>query len=235
MKRSLAIPVLVSLAGALLAGCTLIGDPGPPTTESRTISDDVTGVELRTSGDVTITTGREAALSITAGSNVIDLLTSDVQSGVLVLATRGIVANLGQVDYEIALPAVEELTVSGSGAITVKEIDGTRLEITVSGSGAVRADGIGTTSVDATVSGSGSVELAGKTEALRVVVSGSGRVAGYDLAALDAEVTVSGSGRAEVDAAQSLDARVSGSGEIRYTGSAAVKSEVSGSGDVSPR
>ena len=236
MRRPQLVPlVLAAAVAATAAGCSLVGDPGPPTTQSRTIEDTVTGVELHTSGDVVITTGREAALSITAGSNVIDSLTSGVQGDVLVLGTRGVVGNLGQVDYELALPSVEELTVSGSGTITVKEIDGARLEVTVSGSGAVRADGVNVTDVGATVSGSGSVEIAGKAETLRAVVSGSGRIAGYGLAALDAEVEVSGSGRAEVDAEQSLDARVSGSGEIRYTGSAAVKSQVSGSGSVSPR
>lgn len=46
-------------------------------------------MSLQTSGDLTITTGGEPALTMTAGQDVIDRLTSEVRDGVLVTRTPG--------------------------------------------------------------------------------------------------------------------------------------------------
>src|SRR5690625_6542102 len=51
---------------------------GPSTTQEREI-ETVSVVELDTSGELNVVTGDHAALTVTAGENVIDRLTSEVE------------------------------------------------------------------------------------------------------------------------------------------------------------
>ena len=232
--RTLVGALIVSMIGGLIVGCG-VGDPGEPTSQTRTV-DGATAVDLRSSGTVTVTIGDEPELVITAGENVIDRLTSDVVDGVLVLGASGPwFGTLGPVTYDLTIPSLEAVTVSGSGDVVVGRLDAGSLALEISGSGEIVAKTLAAETVSAVISGSGTIGLAGKSARQDVEISGSGRHEAADLVSADVDVLVSGSGSADVTATDSLNVSVSGSGSVTYGGNPSVTSRISGSGSVTPR
>lgn len=199
-------------AVALLVGACTLGS-GTSATEIR----DVAGFEevvLATTGEVVVEVTGTESLEIEAETNLLPLLTSEVQDGRLELGATG--------SFTAREPIVYRLTAQRLTAVTVR------------GSGTVRASGVQASTFAATVRGSGLVEASGDVESLAVVVDGSGEVRGGGLRATSAEVLLTGSGEVGLDVVDRLDARVDGSGRVRYLGDPVVVAEVDGSGDVGP-
>jgi Putative auto-transporter adhesin, head GIN domain len=171
-------------------------------------------VELAGTNNVVVRVGEEQSVVVKADDNLLDRVTTEVQSGKLVIAnTPGSFTTRSPMSVELEVPTLDALTLTGSGNIIVTGIDAERLEVTLPGSG--------------TLTGSGSATL------LDVKVDGSGTVQFTGLAANDVRAAVSGSGSIFVTATESLDASVSGSGAILYTGNPErVTRSVTGSGAI---
>lgn len=227
---------MLLLATLAVAGCgTFAGgaDPGRPRSEDRPIVD-ASAVELATSGELVLTTGDAASLRITAGENVLDHLTSDVSDERLVLGTDGSTVDLGEVRYELVLPEVRAVELSGSGSVQVSAPSALG-EIVLSGSGRIGVDGLGGEELTVELSGSGEITVDGEVTRQIVDIDGSGTYDGSGLSSEDAEVRIGGSGTADVTVDGGLRAVVEGSGTITYAGDAVVDSEIDGSGTVTPR
>ncbi|MCL3862451.1 GIN domain-containing protein [Actinotalea sp. K2] len=241
-QRPLRPLLTVTMTGALalvLAGCGALSygsssvDVGPSTTEEREISD-VTGVELATSGTVTIEHGDGPALTVTAGEKVLPHLTSEVRDGVLVLGTTGGSrwGIRGPISYHLVLEELDAISIRGSGDVHADAASGDGLAVTVSGSGDARVQDVAVDDVAVEISGSGDVELAGVARRQQISISGSGRYAGGGVSSDHALVAVRGSGGVAVDVTGTLDVVISGSGSVTHTGGAQVTSTVVGSGSV---
>src|SRR3954452_7505406 len=144
MRRTLLSLVPALAAGLALVGCVPNGnaDPGAQTTQDRAVSA-VSAVELRTSGDLTLSTGDAPSLRISAGRNVIDHLSSEVGDDRLTLATDGTPLDLGRVRYELVLPAARHLEVAGSGDARAASPSALG-DVVLSGSGDLRIEGLTT-------------------------------------------------------------------------------------------
>jgi hypothetical protein len=211
MRRS---PLL--LVALVLAGCGAFGgaDPGAQRTEERQI-EDATEVDLATSGTLAVAMGDSPSLEVTAGENVLEHLTTEVRDGRLVLDDDGSSRITGDIRYELVLPAVDGLTLSGSGEIGMEGLNAEALTVDLSGSGTVTVDG--------------------EVTRQSVSIDGSGSYDARDLDCDEASVTVSGSGTADVTVADTLEAVVEGSGTITYAGDPALDSRIDGSGEVARR
>lgn len=229
-------PAAVALGALLLTltGCGSVAI-GASRTEERPV-EDVTAVDLQTSGTLVVEHGDEPSLTVTAGRNVLAQLTSEVRDGVLVLDhdDRPGWSRTGDVEYRLVVDRLDTVRLAGSGDVRVGDglADGDELEILLEGSGDVLVDGVDVDDVVVSVQGSGRVELAGTAGRQRVTLDGSG---GYDAASLrteEAALAVEGSGDASVHVTGTLDAAVSGSGSVTHTGGARVTSDVDGSGSV---
>jgi len=220
--------LLTVLVGLVIAGCATAG--GAPETQNRAVGA-VSAVDLATGGQLVVTGGASPSLRITADSEVIDHLTSEVHGDRLTLAADGSVHDLGPVRYDLVLPSVHAVQLSGSGSVHVTGPNALR-QVLLPGSGIVRVDGLSTEELTADLSGSGQVTVAGSTTRQRISIGGSGRYSADGLASSDAAVTISGSGSAQVTASRTLTATITGSGTITLTGGAAVTSTVTGSGSV---
>ena len=136
-----------------------MGYTGPSTTQEREI-ETVSVVELDTSGELNVVTGDHAALTVTAGENVIDRLTSEVEDEVLHLGLEGEpLAWGGDIRYELSVPTLDAISVLGSGTATVDFTGAAGPIILVKGSGSVHAEGIAADSASITVDGSGSIAI----------------------------------------------------------------------------
>ena len=138
-----------------------------------------------------IRVGEKQSVVVRADNNLLNRVTTEVQSGKLVIATPGSFTTNSPMSVEVAVPTLTVLTLSGSGNIVVGSIAAESLEVTLPGSGTLTGSGTATR-LDVTVGGSGTVQFT-------------------RLVANDVKALVSGSGSIFVTATTSLDASVSGS------------------------
>ena len=232
-RRPITLVLVPALVGLLaLAGCGALADAGPQTTTRRTI-DDVAAVDLQTSGDLTVTIGETPGLTITAGANQLDYLTSEVNNGTLLLDSRANMPSGGTVSYALVVPSLTSVEISGSGSATGDGVLRGDATVTVSGSGDVNLTGLQVPSVAVALSGSGKATLAGSADTQQIDISGSGGYIGKELSAGDTGIEVTGSGNASVTVSGRLAVSISGSGDVTYFGSPTqVEKSVSGSGSV---
>jgi hypothetical protein len=210
-----------------------VNGSGDLITEARDVGS-FTELEVSGSFDVFVTCGEEQKIEITIDDNLMDLITTDIRRGRLVIkCEESISAHRRRSKIEISVPELTAVALSGSGDVTVNGMKGGEVELTVSGSGMIKAREVKAESLTATISGSGELEAAGKTGDLSVRVSGSGDVDLSDLIADDADVRISGSGDVELYAEGSFSGSVTGSGDIRIHGNPKMyKQKVNGSGDI---
>jgi len=230
MKRA-----TVVAAGAILllaAGCGQARDAGPATSAQRAVSG-VHAVALETSGDLVINVGDEQRLTIDAGANVIDGLTSDVVDGTLVLGGKSGAWFGGPIRYTLTVAGLDRIELAGSGNVTGAGVLAGEAALLVSGSGSATVSDVRLTGLTADLSGSGGATVTGSATTSTVTVSGSGDFDGSGLASEQATVEVSGSGQARVDVSGTLAATVTGSGDVVYTGQPdSVQRDRSGSGQI---
>jgi len=186
---------------------------GVSATQSREVAA-FQSIDLAGSNNVVIRVGERQSVVVKADDNLLDRVTTEVQSGRLVIAnTPGSFTTKSPMRVEIDVPALDALTLSGSGNIVVSGVEAKRLAVSLPGSGTLAGNGTATR-LDVTVGGSGMVQLT------RLVAS-------------DVRADVSGSGSIFVTATKRLDASVSGSGAILYAGSPPnVTRNITGSGAI---
>lgn len=171
---------------------------GVAASETRVV-DPFGSVELAGSNNVVVRVGEQQSVVVRADDNLLDRVTTEVQSGKLVVGnTPGRFSTKSPMSVEVSVPTLSALTLSGSGNIVV--------------------DGLEAESLTATLLGSGTMTASGTATRLGVTVSGSGMVQFGRLVASDVQAVVSGSGTVFVTATESLDASVPGAGTIVYAG-----------------
>ena len=164
---------------------------------------------------VTIEVGRPTSVIVTAEDNLIQLVRTEVADETLQIGIEQ-----GGIDFR---PTLERRV-----AITVPALDG----ITVAGSGQVEIQGRTAGEFAVSVAGRGGVHAIGRAAELRVSVKGRGGAHLYDLATEEADVKVAGTGMVQVAARTHLRAAVSGGGQVRFRGAPATSIDVRGSGSV---
>lgn len=219
---ALAIGLFVGGTVGLLVGSDVFDDSSSATgvegsgvaaTETRDLPP-FSSVELAGSNIVTIGVGEQQSVVVRADSNLVDRVTTTVQDGSLVIGNiPGSYTTRSPMSVTISVPSLDALTLTGSGVVTVTEIEASSLSVRLPGSGVLRAGGTATE--------------------LDVILGGSGDAQLEQLIAGDVRAEVSGSGRIVLTATKSLDASVSGSGAIMYGGSPQeVTKSITGSGAI---
>jgi hypothetical protein len=211
----IAILLLAEQWGSEWSATTAVPGSGVAATDSRTVPP-FTAVDLAGSNHVTIHVGEKQAVVVEADDNLIDLVTTEVRSGTLVLGTNGSFTTKHPMTVEVTVPTLDAVLLSGSGVVTVEGVGAEQLTVRVPGSGLLR--------------------VSGTAERLDVSLSGSGDVQLQDLVARDVVATLSGSGRLQVHATGSLDASLPGTGVIVYAGDPGnVTRNVTGTGAITKR
>ncbi|WEF35379.1 head GIN domain-containing protein [Pseudoduganella chitinolytica] len=234
-----AIALLVPLAapqasplGWLIGGDKVQGS-GKVVNETRQVGR-FHGVELALAGNVEVRTGSDGPITIEADDNVLPLVETVVENGVLHIRATKKKLQLDTRRLKVVVPAreIDSLGVAGSGSIVADKLRGARLALELAGSGTIDATAIEVKAVSIDLAGSGNLRAAGNAETLEVSVAGSGNADAARLAARQVEADVAGSGHATVTARQSLAASVAGSGTVSYYGDPQVSRSIAGSGTV---
>lgn len=229
---------LLILGAILIVSCsTILGVRGNGNIRSETRDVGAfDAIDLSGEGHVIIEISNETSLVVDAEENLLPLLTSRVENGVLELDNTESVDPTEEIVYKVSMPLVTSLDLSGSGRIDAPDVSGEAIAIDVSGSGAVYLENGNLDQVAADISGSGYVEISGGATSLDVVISGSGSVDAGELSVTRSSVDVSGSGSVVVNVSDIMDIDVSGSGSVEYFGNPqTINSSVSGSGSIEAR
>jgi hypothetical protein len=209
-----ALVVIVAAAGVLALALNVAreGGLGVAATQTRAVPP-FSRIDLAGSNVVRVHAGAARSIIVHGDANLIDRITTRVAAGTLTIDQDGSFDTKHPMHVDVRVPALDALTLSGSGVIAVDGIDAARFTVALPGSGVIRASGTAER-VDVTLGGSGDVQL-------------------DRLSARDAHATVRGSGRIVVTASRGLDAAIPGSGTIMYGGHPPrVTSSVTGSGAV---
>ncbi len=183
--------------------------------------------------DVHITQGDEYQVSLTAESNILPYIETDVYGNTLRIHIRGIhnVNNHLPMEVFITTPYLEGIKQSGSGLVTTDYFEADDFDVALSGSGSIET-AIDASNVKAAISGSGRLMLSGISDDATFIISGSGKIDADALSLDYCKATISGSGNMWINVERFMEATISGSGSIYYSGNPAIEKHISGSGNV---
>ncbi len=190
-----------------------------------------TGVVSTGSGNVNITPGVQKLVATTS-QNIMDILELEVKNEILYIGFKESVRDLKELTFDINIPSVHHLGMTGSGKMKVKGFDQQpSLTMKLSGSGSIHADN-GANEMEVKLSGSGGLFVNGNASSGEFKVTGSGTIHAKDLKIQNVQASITGSGGIDIACQGSLDANITGSGSIDVYGSPILKSRVTGSGRV---
>lgn len=204
----------VVLMLALSACAPVFGTQGSgvESTETRTV-ERFERIRIAGSGDAIIHVGEPQRVTIRCDDNLMKHVRTRVVDGTLELGMeRGSYRFQKDLRFEIWVPALNGVSIAGSGDLDISGIDAE--------------------SFDVSIAGSGDVKGAGRARRVEVDIAGSGAAALFPLVAETASVEIAGSGDVEVSVSNALDAQIFGSGAVRYRGDPTVKRSIAGSGEV---
>ena len=243
MKRTLAAVFFAALfatgafaSGSWDDGARRIVGSGIVRSEGRNVAP-FTGIELESSGEVTVTQGLVQSVTVETDDNVLPAIRTEVVGGVLHLGTRNgtSLVRVTRLSYRITAPSIEALTLSGSGDIRSEgALRARTFSLRIGGSGNIDAS-VNADTVHTVIDGSGSITVDGQAGTLSVSIDGSGSLRARDLRAVSADVEVNGSGGADITASSTVGISINGSGDVTYGGGARATVRSSGSGTARQR
>ena len=193
--------------------------------------------QIASNGDfnVTVQPGNSYSVEVTAESNLLSYIETDVVGSTLKIRTRGLYSlrDHRSIEVNVTTPILNGLSLSGSGNIRTGSFTAKQdiFHIEISGSGDIDSE-VNANKIKANVSGSGTIFVQGVAPETNFVVSGSGKIKAYDLIQENCNATISGSGDMFVNASETIDANISGSGRVFYINHPAVHTSISGSGKI---
>lgn len=191
-------------------------------------------VSLELPATVDLIQGRIEGLTIETDDNLVDLIDTVVERGVLRLRFKDRQVSVDSQGIRISLQAraLEALSIGGSGTLRASQWAGPKLGCALAGSGRFSFERLDTDSLVLSLSGSGDFEAAGRADSLEVRMAGSGDLRVPGLSARKAVLAMAGSGDATVWARDSLTVNAAGSGDVAYYGDPVLVQSVLGSGTV---
>ena len=190
-----------------------------------------TKVNLSGPDRIVIESGNALTISVEGDETAAEQLRFWLEEGTLGVTRVNGRSSDSYATVRLTMPAPSGIKVSGSGKVRSDALAQTA-RLSVSGSGAIDVADIDSQELDMAISGSGSVVGAGKVEKLAISISGSGDVEAPQLVANDVSVRISGSGDVEIASDGLVDGRISGSGDMLVRGSAQCSVQASGSGTL---
>jgi hypothetical protein len=245
------LPFLASCAVGLSLGLAVAGDAFAQTnsgqnsqpgvvSESRSVTAEVTMVEIRGNVDLRMRQGATPQLIVRAQPKWMPRITTTHGGARLVIETEKESWTVGRNAtpvVELTIPNLRELSISGSGDADVSGFKGDQLQVSLAGSGsakfagqynAVKASmaGSGNLKMDAgagqtlnfNLAGSGDATVSGSGKSLELSIAGSGAFNGKDLKVDSVRVSSAGSGNAAVFATNAIAVSAVGSGDVSVYG-----------------
>jgi len=202
--------------------------------ETRSVTG-ATGVNMGSVANLTIAQGAPEEVILQTDDNLIALILTEVQGGILVIRDApGFDLEPSQrMEANLTLISIDSITLSGVGNITVPDLTTTQLELTQSGIGAIDIFNLDAQTLDVLISGLGDISVDGQVDdQIIAVLSSLGDYDAGNLISATVDVEIADSGSATVRVSTTLNAHITGSGSVFYHGSPVVNRTGNGSGSV---
>lgn len=205
-------------------------------TESRSVSN-FHKVDLAGFGELSITQGDTESLTIETDDNLLPLIETKVENGVLSIgpdSKRGAISvnPTHSIKYALHVKNLDALEISGAGNVNAPSLKSDTFTINTSGAGNLNLQQFETKTLTTSVSGAGNILLAGQVETQAATLSGFGNYDASNLKSTAADIRLSGAGNATVWASGTLNVQISGAGSVSYYGTPQVSQTISGIGAV---
>lgn len=227
----------VAVLMAAMAATAAQAQPGPEVSRNYKVGQ-FSSMEVSGSYDVVVTTGRQPAVSARGTQRLVDNLVVEVRDGRLIIRprSRNWHGNWGGgrswARISVSVPALNAVSLAGSGDVLVDRVRGDRFNGSLAGSGDLNLGQVMVGELKLSVAGSGDVKAAGQARSATYSVAGSGDLDASALTAARAAASVAGSGNIRARVTGSASASLVGSGDIDITGGAQCQQSKRGSGDI---
>jgi len=206
----------------------------------QTITEEVADfdrISIRTIGEFIIEQGDTEALEVNAPRDFLRYLVVEVEGGTLVIRTRrGYIGGpVQKATFNISVKDLDEVTLSGAGAIKMFALETDTLEVNLTGAGSVEIDDLTADRLEVNLTSAGAIIAAGEVDRQYVTITGVGSYEGGDLRTEDTDIELTGAGSAVVWAEEDLDVEVTGVGSVSYFGDPHVYQNISGLGSVNSK
>lgn len=196
-------------------------------------------ISIQYPAEVVIQQGESELVTVTGDDNLLPQLGTSTSGGELTI--KNTEANWGKrvnpsqtVKIKITVKDLRELDFSAAGSVHVDGLKTDGLNVSISGTGTLTLSKLAVSRLDCRLSGAGSIQADGAADDMLLRISGVGSFDGAELKSQTADAGISGAGSAELWVERSLTATISGTGSINYYGApTTVSKHVSGLGSVS--
>lgn len=217
---------------------TVVGS-GNIVQETRSVTG-AAGVDLRGIANLSIDQGAPEELILETDDNLLPLILTEVQGGILVISkdpTVNLQPSQSQgtgIEANLTLSSIDSITLSGVGGITVPDMMTTQLELTQSGVGNIEIINLDAQILDVLISGLGDLSVAGQVvdQIITLTIGALGDYNAENLSSETVDVEIAGSGSATVRVSTTLNANITGRGSVFYRGSPIVDRTGNGTGSV---
>lgn len=212
----LSLLFLPFLFNSCLLGPTIKGN-GHVVEEVRNVGG-FDGIKASRGINVYITQGDETKVLVRADENLLDVIETEVNGGVLTVRSTGIVRDAESFKVFVTVPKTELIEASsGSNVYSEGEIKSDNLELSTS-SGANMTLKLDVGDLSASSSSGANMSLDGIVEDMEASVSSGANIKAGDLKAKNAEMKASSGGNIWISAHKGLKASASSGGNIFYSG-----------------
>lgn len=174
------------------------------------------GVEVGGAFLVEITAQKDFSVEVEADDNLLPLIKTEVEGGVLKIDSEGRLSPTKQMTVRITAPDINSLDVSGAANLALNNVKNSAL--TLDSSGAAK------------------IKISGETTKFTIDTSGASKINADGLKAANANIDASGASHIEVNVSNELSVDSSGASRIVYSGTpTAVHKKTSGASGVSQK
>lgn len=251
---------LIAVAGSLCLLCSCESETGQQTvTGNGVVETEIRKSEsfsqVETSGDVTVhyLKGTTPSVKVSCDGNLLEYVETSVSDKVMSVKPKsGIVLNSKNViRVTVTSPSLTSVDLLGSGIVSADAMTGENVDVTINGTGQLTVGNVSTTNLNLTVygnanvamggvfnnittsiNGNGNVELSGTNTKHILTIAGAGKANCYDLKTSNAEIVLTGAAKTEVSVSKSLSVDAAKGGTVYYKGNPSITQNLHDSGQL---
>lgn len=243
-KREIAFAIGAGALAAGGAGLILASsDSGPapvaamaaPQTHELADFDEISSVGPQ---DIVITQGDAYEVRSEGSPEALGLLEVVVEDGELIIRPKGEYGfgfdwgRLSSAKFHVTMPRLEQVSVAGSGNVTVDRIEGEDFAATIAGSGTLAIAALAVDEAEFQIGGSGNLSVSGTAREADISIGGSGEIQAQGLSVQTADVSIAGSGDVDLTVQEDAGVSIMGSGDVNILGPGRCSVSRMGSGEV---
>ncbi|MCB0374766.1 MAG: DUF2807 domain-containing protein [Sinomicrobium sp.] len=206
---------------------------GHVTDESRSVTENFTVIKASEGLDVYVTQGNKTSIVVEADENIIDLIRTDINDGVLRIHTEKRIGRAKAKKVHVSLPDITRLTASSGADLESRGVITADNLVLDCSSGADIIVTVKANEVECNASSGSDIRVSGTAETLIADASSGSDIKARDLEVKRCIAEASSGADITVNASEEISASAGSGGDVKYSGSPnVVKKNSSRSGSV---